>query len=133
MGAVSIIAVGFHLRKKLILRVTILDKLILETEELKRGILIYKKPIDIILSKLTLPPFKRNFNPKDDNEEFLLVYEMVNKIKNSLEKGSESLLEDRIEKLKTIRKEAENELKTKGIMFVKASILLALLFVVIII
>ena len=124
---------GFYLRQKLILRVSELDKLILETEELKRGVLIYKKPIGSILKKLTLPPFKENFNPKDAKDEFKLIFEMVDSIKNSLEKDSGALIEDRIEKLKILRKEAEKELKTKGIMFVKASFLLALLFVVIII
>lgn len=133
LGAVAIVLSGFALRDTLKKRVKLLEKLIYESEKLKRGVLIHKKTIGEITKDLTLPPFSEMYKPgKKDEEAFLMVYDFIYSLKEC-KSDEAALISDVLRSLREIKNKAENELLEKGTMYVKLAVCLGLLFIVIVI
>ncbi|MBQ5320652.1 MAG: hypothetical protein J6K88_01110 [Oscillospiraceae bacterium] len=134
LGAAAIVLSGFSLRDSLKKRVRLLEKLQRETESFKKAVLIYKKPIGEIIRELTLPPFSENYrsSPKDE-PAFLIVSECIYLIKQCGASDEGALISDAIRKIREIKTQAEKELSEKGAMYIKLSICLSLLFIVIVI
>jgi hypothetical protein len=126
------VAAGVYKRHTLSERVKTIKFLIKEADKLCKGITLYKKPIGEITKALSSPPFKDDFNEKLSNEAaFSVVYSAVNEIKSS-PIGSENTVLDRMTaELEDIKIEAEKDLNEKGILYIKTSVCLALLFIVI--
>lgn len=133
LGAVAIILSGFALRDTLKKRVKLLEKLIYETEKLKKSVLIHKKPIGEITKTLTLPPFSDEYKAdKKAEPAFLVVSDFLYSLKEC-RSDEAALISDVLASLREIRNKAENELLEKGTMYIKLSVCLGLLFVVIVI
>lgn len=131
LGALTCLITGFSLRGELKRKLSDLDCLILEMEELKKGVLIYKKPLSEILKKLTLPPFKGEDTGK--NAGYKEAKECVFNISRCNMSNEDAIISESIRKIRILREDAENELRTKGLMYIKLSVLVALLFIVIVI
>lgn len=122
------------MRERLLERLKTLNRLIYETDILRKGIVLYKKPIREITRSLTLPPFREDFSPDNNKEEaFEVIWRCIERIKRGGLSDETVLLEEAEERLRKIRSSAEQELGEKGIMYIKVSVCLALLFVVIMI
>lgn len=133
LGAAAIILSGFALRDTLKKRVKLLEKLIYETEKLKKGVLIHKKPIGEITKNLSLPPFLDGYKVgKKDEPAFLVVSDFLYCLKEC-KSDEAALISDVLLTLREIKNKAENELLEKGNMYIKLSVCLGLLFIVIVI
>ncbi len=131
-ASISIVAAGVYKRHILSERVKTIKFLIKESDKLCKGVMLYKKPIGEITRTLSSPPFKTDFNDKASGEAaFNVVYSAVKEIKSS-PIGSEKIVLDRMTaELEEIKIKAEKDLNEKGILYIKTSVCLALLFVVI--
>lgn len=132
IASIAIVAAGVYKRNRLSERLKNIKLLIKEAEKLCKGILLYKKPIGEITHTLSSPPFQRDFDEKSSNEAaFSVVKAALNEIKTGQPGFEKEALDRMMRELEEIKDEAETELSEKGVLYIKTSVCLALLFIVI--
>ena len=132
LASASIVAAGIYKRNRLSERVKTIKFLIKETDRLCKGITLYKKPIGEITQTLSSPPFKDGFEDKTSNEEaFRVVFSAIKEIRTSQIGNEKNILDRMTVELDEIKNKAEKEFEEKGVLYIKTSVCLALLFAVI--